>query len=743
MKKIVVCLLVFAVPLFLAACAASANAREAGVAESPAPTSALLAPWDAEIAKAISYGLVPEEIQGGYAEAITFSQYSEMLTRLIRLWDAQRLSEWNEISLAASQSGDEMRREDGILETSYAMVLMGLIEPPQSDFGDLDADAIQMWMDTVANDLSWNYSLFPNWEEVAFPWNHCNYMWGGIQNCASMTSKVSYRAIYPVDTQNSFMSMREPLTRRDAICAILRLAETDPAILEPDGVYVSAYDVGPYDHGIITDALLLAPCKLPETNQAELPAKWRGTGLSACKDGRHLLRDYREADIKFLSESGFNFCRLFLGFSTLRFPDYPQDLMQLNENELLDLDQLIAWGIEYGVHIQISMITTPDGGETFDIGDEEWENIRAYWTALSRRYAGIPSKYLSFDFVNEITPSDEFFDRAVTQVGSIVSAMWQADPQRVILCSYEGNPNAEWVEAMASIGLAVGCHPYYPQYITTSDGLFAEQNPYAKPLWPLPWFPMGEISEGRSPLTLRGHIAGTTLSLHVLNAGENAELHFYADGTLFDSITLSGGTWGEHDQLYYDAILFTVQVPEDVSEVQVWTKNSHAFIDTVLVEGDFGQISIVPHDACDYMDFSTPMPLIINADGTYTNTQERFIDGEEVYRVDIQPYQQIAEKYGVGFMVNEFGIFSVDVHWDVSVVCAYHDSVIQMLEEKGIGWAYCELYNHFGKHLVLLHETSQWANTTVEPVEVSCGGHGDTLYVNRELLEVFKKYTLS
>ena len=47
-----------------------------------------------EVARALSYGLVPEEIQGDYTAVITFRQYSEMLTNLIRIWDESRLGEW-------------------------------------------------------------------------------------------------------------------------------------------------------------------------------------------------------------------------------------------------------------------------------------------------------------------------------------------------------------------------------------------------------------------------------------------------------------------------------------------------------------------------------------------------------------------------------------------------------------------------------------------------------------------------
>ena len=153
----------------------------------------------------------------------------------------------------------------------------------------------------------------------------------------------------------------------------------------------------------ITDALLNASIDLPEVTQAKLPSAWRGAGLSNSKNegvGTGCT-DFRETDIKFLADNGFNFARVFFSFSTLRFPDYPADGRLVNENELRDLDQLVAWGMKYGVHIQLSMCFFQDeGGNSKADGsiaanDAQWAITNDYWTMLARRYAGIPSKYLN------------------------------------------------------------------------------------------------------------------------------------------------------------------------------------------------------------------------------------------------------------------------------------------------------------------------------------------------------------
>ena len=69
--------------------------------------------------------------------------------------------------------------------------------------------------------------------------------------------------------------------------------------------------------------------------------------------------------------------------------------MVVNRNELLELDQLLAWCIQYGVHLQISMAgyLGADGsaGDGMPESDEEWAVTRDHWQMLARRYAGISS----------------------------------------------------------------------------------------------------------------------------------------------------------------------------------------------------------------------------------------------------------------------------------------------------------------------------------------------------------------
>lgn len=86
------------------------------------------------------------------------------------------------------------------------------------------------------------------------------------------------------------------------------------------------------------------------------------------------------------------------------------------------------------------------------------------------------------------------------------------------------------------------------------------------------------------------------------------------------------------------------------------------------------------------------------------------IEGTEIYRVDIQPYQDIAAQYGVGFMVSKFGTFGANVNWDNDVVGG---------------------------------SKFQWSNVTEESATVICqSGETCEYLINKELMDVFQKYTI-
>ena len=296
----------------------------------------------------------------------------------------------------------------------------------------------------------------------------------------------------------------------------------------------------------------------------------------------------------------------------------------------------------------------------------EWALTRDYWAMLAKRYAGIFSKYLTFDLCNEVEPQGGEREFAVSKdrLASVIAAIRETDPERVLLYSQESVPQTAWTETIASLGVAVGCHPYRPNFIATADFSYAEQNPYAEPCWPQPYFPMGAAMEGEAPIVLRGEVSGAKLSVHIWNSNESPLFDVYADGVLLERFAPTDGLLGETGDYYYGDVLYSLQIPTNTQEVtiQVGRDGHYTRIDTLILEKSGVTTIMVPSDTCDYPDRAAPPPLIVNGDGTYQNSKGTYFDEDYIYQTAVKPYRDIANKYGVGFMRNEFGMFGTGVY---------------------------------------------------------------------------------
>lgn len=527
----------------------------------------------------------------------------------------------------------------------------------------------------------------------------------------------------------------------EAVRALTRLVESSALITAADPVYVPLTDAGPYDPAILTEELLASDSDLPEVTHGALPSDWKGMGLSGCKDGLHTYRHFREADVEFLADNGFNFMRVFFGFETLRFPDYPADPRMVNENELKELDQLITWGIEHGVHIQVSLSFYLDEAGSCKLEgassmmpetNAEWSLISDCWTMLARRYAGIPSRYLSFDLSNEIQPEGDGFAWEAACMRDMVESIRAADSGRVLLHSFPSNPNAAWMELAASLGLSVGCHPYYPENIATGN-TGAGSGEYFEPCWPMPALGAWQISTMQAPLVLRGAVAGSQLSVHVGKSAPDAWVEVLVDGEPAAELIPSEPVREENGELWYGEELLSCTIPEGASEIEIWVRQSDAHIDAVTVEAGGVRTPVV--FSSDSPDDPAPLPVTVHGDGTYSNEAGTVVTGNDIYRAAIEPWRTMASAYGVGFMVGEFGVFA-NADWNIGIVATYQADMLDLFAEQGIGWCYCELYN--GRTHMMLREgaASQWTGATSV---AGASGSGEPYMVVEEMLAVFRE----
>lgn len=678
-----------------------------------------------EYERGIGYGFLTEDLEGADPDTttVTWKQYCAILGNMIRLQDGSALPAWKEMTADAPEI--EMKRDGAMVALLFAGKTLEI------DNRNIDTEFLYD---------EYNWGEYVSWEYPVFPWDEPYLADDELMNdpdnavgpayvyCTCRASLVSERPLLNVDSGTGDLHLEDPLTLRDAMTSAVRLYES----VEHEVVnYISVYDVPTYDKSIITDDLLNAPSDLPEVTQQDLSSEWKGAGTSARKDGRHLQQDFMEADIAFLAENGFNFTRVFFGFTSLRYPDFPEDVSLVNETELLELDQLIARGIEYGVHIQLSMIDTPSDLESMDLGEEEWENVRAYWEMLARRYAGISSRYLSFDLANELQPDEENLANATANMANIVADIREADPERVLLISFHDNPTEEWVRNMAELGLALGCHPYAPKYL--NDG--AEGFTAATGYWPYPYFPT-KLYTGES-ISIYGDIGGNTLKIDfwvyrpfTVTFSDGSVLTVNVQGDYIDEMSCD---WRFNEP-------YAIEIPEGITELVITPQNEDCTINELIMECNGEMTGLVPVDIMAIRSRGSS-ELVWGEDGW---SSQKNYDAEMIYNELIRPIQEIANEYSVGFMCNEFGIYANNVGWNISLVESYTNDMLKMMEEQGISWCFCETEGWPYRFLTVPDDRRyEWENATLETKTYDFeDGTGRTFQYCQELVDIFRKYTM-
>src|SRR5690554_5103180 len=143
---------------------------------------------------------------------------------------------------------------------------------------------------------------------------------------------------------------------------------------------------------------------LPEASHEALP-RWRGFNLlnKFSKDWSN--KPFQERDFARIAGLGFNFVCLPVDY---RVWITGGDLRRFDEKVLEEIDQVVAWGKKYNIHVQLNFHRAP--GYCVNPPREAlnlWTDAKAqeafieHWEVFTRRYQGIPSRNLSFNLLNE------------------------------------------------------------------------------------------------------------------------------------------------------------------------------------------------------------------------------------------------------------------------------------------------------------------------------------------------------
>lgn len=443
---------------------------------------------------------------------------------------------------------------------------------------------------------------------------------------------------------------------------------------------------------------------LPEPSAHKLP-RWRGFNLLERFRIDWAHEDFHEDDFKQISQLGFNFVRLPMDY---RFWIKDGKWDQIDETGLKAVDQAVAWGKQYGLHVCLNLHRAPGycvnpPKEAKDLWtDAEAQRVcEMHWVFLANRYKGIPSSQLSFDLVNE--PSGIDAKTYAKVVALLANAIHQVDPQRVIIADgLEGG--SQPVPELAGLGVAESGRGYLPFAISHYKADWVEgSDKFPEPQWPslrLNAYLYGpEKADLTGPLGLEGTFAKPTLlRLKVGKVSKRARLRISADGkAVFEHLFVPDkgrGEWKESvfkpDWGIYQNIYdrdYVAKIPPKTKRVEIQvTEGDWLTFSEIGLRGDGAETVLRPADDAWGVK---PENLYMRSDASVDLSRGMAYNKEWLRRMVGQPWKDLEAK-GIGAHIGEWGVFDHTPH---AATLALMEDYLKMFKEADLGWA---LWNYRG-----------------------------------------------
>lgn len=235
-------------------------------------------------------------------------------------------------------------------------------------------------------------------------------------------------------------------------------------------------------------------------NTALTSERWRGFNLQEKFTDRpdewaavdpewgHRNDPFLESDFEWIARLGFNFVRLPMSY---RCWTDPNDPLRLLEPTLLQIDQAVNWGLQYGVHTCLNFHRAPGYCINGQLSPGPWnlwtdqkslDIFTFHWTQFAQRYKGIPSANVSFNLLNE--PNGCTLHQYASVIRHAERAIREIDPNRLIMLDgmfgETAQPVPELLALPNTIHSARGYAPFsLSHYLAPWAG-----TPNSMPTWP-------------------------------------------------------------------------------------------------------------------------------------------------------------------------------------------------------------------------------------------------------------------
>jgi endoglucanase len=243
------------------------------------------------------------------------------------------------------------------------------------------------------------------------------------------------------------------------------------------------------------DSLATSISELPKPEMLKYQ-NYRGFNLLAKFSGRNPRERFDEEDFQIMAELGFDFARIPMSYWNWATKD---DWYTINEDVFLDIDEVIEFGRQYNIHINLNMHRVPgyciNGRdlEPMDLFDDTPENMQKaldavlfHWQLLAERYKGISNGRLSFDLINE-PPQMKNESRYVEVVKTLVAGIRMKDSGRMIVADGK-NVGRDPVLGLTDLDIIQSTRGYDPMSVSHYTATWVPKDAFqtfAVPTWPL------------------------------------------------------------------------------------------------------------------------------------------------------------------------------------------------------------------------------------------------------------------
>ncbi len=503
----------------------------------------------------------------------------------------------------------------------------------------------------------------------------------------------------------------------------------DEAVAAPE--YVPFDSVGTFDESIITPEILAleATSQLPEANLGGEVPVWHSLSDETLLCNMHNVYEthgymsyvYEEYFAK-TREYGLNGIGMFANIAKLTDG---VNMDMVNIHALREIDQILAWAIQYDVHVKLNFMTAPllqTQIGLYSVHDAlQKDDIRALYAKFvslyAKRYAGISNRYLSFELFPEADVGDPNSEWTVG-TREVAKAIWEAEgskprDQKRLIFARVCQPLTQYAEAVAADGIGLTLEHSFPEgyYLNGGDAdygnpTFAVVNgslqqtnllsglpdePQDLP-WPMLYFP-NRLFGGTSRNTVsfsseEGFPKGTVFTLY-LDVEGVAPVSVTADGKKIFSDDGSGllpyttsAPAGNAITLKKAAKTVTFQNPS------LHAPSVLKLIEITIEIPGKEKLCLYPHMQGRYTNFSRvnqfdDVDIRIAADGSaesYVNGVVKRADAEEYYRMYLEPFIGLAEAYGTFCQCPEFITFTSGCRMSEENMYAFFNDMYAMYQ---------------------------------------------------------------